>query len=148
MIYHTYSNFLNLENYFTYAFTDATLRSGDNSGKKLTMVPEHQFTWGSSYTCRKTVTVGYDAFYVGDQFVTGDDANTKSVLKDYLVTNARLVYTPKENVEIFFRVNNLFDTLYSTRAVTIGFAETFASGTVFFNPAPERNATVGVRVTF
>ena len=139
---------LDSESYFTYAFTNAALRSGDNSGKKLTMVPEHQFTWGSSYTWRKLLRVGYDAFYVGDQFVVGDDNNTKSPLENYLVTNAQVVYTPKDDMEIFFRVNNLFDTLYSTRAVTIGFSETFATGTVFYNPAPERNATVGVKVRF
>ena len=143
-------NFLGLDNYFTYAFTDATLRSGDDSGKKLTMVPEHQFTWGSSYTCtwQKRLTVGYDALYVGDQFVTGDDANAMSVLENYLVTNAHVVYAPKEDVEIFFRVNNLFDTLYSTRAVVIGFAETFPAGTVFYNPAPERNVTIGIKLKF
>ena len=137
-----------LESYFTYTFTDASLRSGENSGKKLTMVPRAQFTWGTSYTFYKAFTAGLDAFYVGNQFVTGDDANTLSPLKYYLVTNAQLRYQPTSDMEIFFRVNNLFDTLYSTRAVTIGFAETFPAGTIFFNPAPERNATVGVRLKF
>jgi len=140
-------NTLGLDGYFTYAFTDATLRSGDHSGRKLTMVPPNQFTWGTSYTYEE-VTLGLDGFYVDDQYVTGDDANTDSPLEDYLVTNAQLVYKPKDDVEIFFRANNLFDTLYSTRAVIIGFSEAFATGTRFFNPAPERNATVGIRLKF
>ena len=112
------------------------------------MVPPNQFTWGASYIYEKRLTLGLDGLYVDDQFVTGDDANTDSPLEDYLVTNAQLVYKPKDDMEIFFRVNNLFDTLYSTRAVIIGFAETFPSGTRFFNPAPERNATVGLRLRF
>ncbi|MBI4436038.1 MAG: TonB-dependent receptor [Candidatus Omnitrophica bacterium] len=141
-------NTLGLDGYFTYAFTDATLRSGDNSGRKLTMVPPNQFTWGASHTYREALTLGFDGFYMDDQYVTGDDANTDSPLEDYLVTNAQLVYKQKDDLEIFFRVNNLFDTLYSTRAVIIGFSEAFATGTRFFNPAPERNATVGIRLRF
>ncbi|MCH8089990.1 MAG: TonB-dependent receptor [Chloroflexi bacterium] len=138
----------NLDSTFTYAFTDATLRSGTNSGRELTMVPRNQFTWGASYAWGEMLTLGFDSFWIDDQFVTGDDANTASPLENYFVTNAHLVYAPKEEIEIFFRVNNLFDKLYSTRAVTIGFSEAFATGTIFFNPAPERNMTVGTRVKF
>ncbi|MFH1857793.1 MAG: TonB-dependent receptor [Candidatus Omnitrophota bacterium] len=137
-----------LEHYLTYTFTEATLRSGGNSGKTLTLVPRNQVAWGSLYRGKGKWVLGYDAFYVGDQFVTGDDANAKSPLENYCVTGAHLLYAPREDVEFFFRVNNLFDTLYSTRAVVIGFSEVFPTGTVFFNPAPERNAAVGMRVRF
>lgn len=139
-----------LDSYLTYTFTDATFRSGSNSGKKIPLVPAHQFTGGVSYSPHPNLSLHADLLFVGEQFVLGDEANQNPKLERYTVVNTWATFRHRD-AELFFRVNNLFDRLYDTRAVRIGFAEDgsgFSAGDYFFTPAPERNMTVGVRITF
>jgi len=139
-----------LDSYLTYTFTEATFRSGTNSGNKLTMVPEHQATGGISFTPTPELTFNSDVLFVGDQFVIGDNANANAKLEHYTVVNSWATFRHK-GLEIFFRVNNLFDRFYDTRAVRVTFAEAgagFTTPVYFFTPAPERNYVVGARLRF
>ena len=141
-----------LDSYVTYTFTDAVFHSGTNSGKKIPMVPEHQWTGGISFApgFLRGVTLNADALYIGEQFVIGDEGNANPKLERYTVFNGWAAFRHKD-LEIFLRVNNLFDRLYDTRAVRIGFAEGgsgLSAGDYVFNPAPERNFSTGARLTF
>lgn len=139
-----------LDGYLTYTLTDATFRSGSNTGKHLTLIPEHQATGGVSFAPHPDMSLHLDTLFVGDQYMLGDEANANPKLEHYSVVNAWAIFH-RGNVEIFFRVNNLFDRLYDTRAVRIGFAESgsgFSAGDTFFTPAPERNVAAGARFRF
>ena len=139
-----------LDSTLTYTFTEAAFRSGTNNGKTIPMVPKHQMTAGVVFMLHPGLSLNVDALFVGDQFVIGDEANQNPKLERYTVLNAWTIWTYKD-LELFFRINNLLNRLYDTRAVRIGFAEAgsgLSAGDTVFNPAPERNFVAGVRLTF
>jgi outer membrane receptor protein involved in Fe transport len=170
-----------LQLYASYALVDArfldSLQVGSNSpfadadgnvqispGNRVPAIPRNRIKAGFDYSVTDAFKVGGDALFVSDQYFVGDESNQAQRLPSYAVFNAHASYQIDKRVQIYGRVDNIFDnryatygTFFDTTAVpnfTAGPATNFANGGVAFNdprslsPARPRAFYVGLKATF
>lgn len=106
--------------------------AGNNlTGKYLAEVPKHRASFQLTFTHPRYVTLSIENQFVGHQF--DDDLNVAAIfptipdkrevgLPAYSVTNITASRRVSRNVDVFFGVQNLFDTVYyvGTNPTTIG----------------------------
>lgn len=83
-------------------------------GDRLGGVPADRFKAGVEFTPVPGLTLGADVLAVGSQFRVGDDANQDARLPAYWVANLRASYRVGTHLELYGRVENLFDREYAT----------------------------------
>jgi outer membrane receptor protein involved in Fe transport len=116
-----------------YLFDHATIIRNDNNpaliGKFLQEVPENRGTYRVSYVNPKIAAVTFGVQFVGLQFDTGDDTNTRAVpgysypgLPSYAVSELTITRGIGRNIDVFFGAQNLFGQEYivATLPTTIG----------------------------
>lgn len=99
----------------------------ENTGNRLARRAEDQASLVFDYRMQNGIGIGATVLIVGDSF---DNAANTRELDGYVVTDIRASYGVTENLEIFGRVENLFDAEYET---------------VFLYGQPGRTAFGGVR---
>ncbi len=94
-----------------YTFVDATNQgsSSPNRGKSLARRPKQQANLNTDYLTASGVSLGLGMRYVGESF---EDAANTYRLKAYALTDLRLSYPLRSGVEVYGRVENLFDRRY------------------------------------
>jgi iron complex outermembrane receptor protein len=115
-----------------YTFLDATFRSnillsspnnpfadanGDilvHPGDRIPTLPRNKLNVGIDYKVTQQLTVGGDVVLAGAQFLRGDEANLLSKVPSYAVFNLHASYQINPNVQVYGRVENLFDARYKT----------------------------------
>ncbi|MFZ5801503.1 MAG: TonB-dependent receptor [Candidatus Omnitrophota bacterium] len=161
-----------LKLYGTYTWTKAYVREtqGDNwgepwvDGRSLGQIPAHRLTWGVYCWPLKRfgenlegLRISMNGIWTGRQHPTSYESTTEAVLaatgssghwiKSYAVWDLMLSYI-WNGQEIYFKINNLFDQHYYSRAVN---AEIFGTaayplGTyAFVNPGAPREFVGGLR---
>lgn len=130
---------------FTFATKDHVqqVRKGD----RLPLVPPHRLNGGVEMALTAGWKFALTGTYVGAQYLRGDEANRRRKLAPYFVANARMEYQMK-NVDLFLRVENLFDSDYETYGA---FFENVVDNTGierFLGPGAPIGAFGGVRVRF
>jgi vitamin B12 transporter len=121
----------NLNIQANYTLTNAINRSaGGNFGKRLALRPQHNGSLTLDWQTPWAVKLGTTLLLVGDSF---DNASNSVRLDGYALADIRASFPLNETVEFYGRVDNVFDTDYTTvaRYNTYG-----------------RNAHVGVRAKF
>lgn len=113
-----------------YTYTDAEYGSGAASGKQLTRRPKNMGNLSAAYRWPVGLTTTVAARYVGKTY--NNDANTQ-VVKGYTTVDLRASYPLKTGLELFGRVENLFDKDYQT---------------ILNYGTPGRGAFVGLRARF
>jgi vitamin B12 transporter len=113
-----------------YTWTDAVNVGGDFPGNKLARRPEHLANLGASWLWQSGLSTSVAVRYVGRNFTS--DANTVAT-DAYTLVDLRGSYPISESMEVFGRVENLFDEDYET-VPTYG--------------VPGRTAFLGVRARF
>lgn len=113
-----------------YTLTNSYNRSGANFGKRLQLRPQHAGTVTADWTSPIGLKVGGTLTVAGDSF---NDAANLVRIKGYTLFDLRAAYPITKTVEIYGRIENLFDTKYTivTNYNTYG-----------------RSAYAGVRVRF
>ena len=99
-----------------YAYLDAENRSAGsvNQGNRLARRPRNTVTFSADWTSPWAgLNLGADLRMVGDSF---DDADNFTRLDGYVLTDIRAALPFDENVELFARIENLFDEQYQTAA--------------------------------
>ena len=95
-----------------YTHLDDTNRSaGANYGKDLARRPDDTANVAASYVWPVNLTTGVAIRYAGDSF---DDAANKTRLKSYSLVDLRASYPLGHGLELYGRVENLFDKAYET----------------------------------
>ena len=94
-----------------YTWTDAETDSGVNAGKQLTRRPKNMWNASAAYRWPVGLSTSAAVRHVGKTF--NNDANTV-VVKGYTVVDVRASYPVTEQIEVFGRVENLFDKDYET----------------------------------
>ena len=94
-----------------YTFVDATNRasSAPNRGKSLARRPKHQANLNADYLTASGVSLGVGIRYVGESF---EDAANTYRLKAYALTDLRISHPLRAGLEVYGRVENLFDRRY------------------------------------
>ncbi len=115
-----------------YTYTDATNRSPGNAnfGRQLVRRPQHSVTALIDYRWGFGLETGVTLTHVGANF---DNANNSRKVEGYVLADLRAAYPVTERVEIYGRVENLFDERYET---------------VFRYGSPGRAGYVGVRLRY
>ena len=161
------------EVYATYAFVDArfldALTLGSNSpfadangnifvqpGDQIPAIPRHRVKAGIDYFATEKLKIGGDMLLVSSQYFVGDASNQAPKLPGYAVFNVHGSYDISKNVQIYARVDNVFDNHYSTYGTFFDIAAlpNFANGGAAFtdarsvSPARPRAFYAGMKVTF
>jgi outer membrane receptor protein involved in Fe transport len=84
------------------------------SGDRLPGLPENLLKAGLSYRLTSKLSFGVDAQYSSDTVLRGDEANLDDEIDGYTVINLRSEYQASDNLRLFAKVDNLFDTEYET----------------------------------
>lgn len=97
----------------------AAIASGNSnlvvsSGDNIPSIPQHTFKWGMDWNATQKLSVGFNATYNSSQYFRGDEANVSSQVGGYTVFNLHSRYNINKNVEVFARVDNVFDREYET----------------------------------
>ncbi len=122
-------------------------------GDHMPGIPRHSFKAGMRYALTDAWDVMLETVTSSSRIFLGDEGNDQVVLDGYGVANLRSVYRAGEHIELFLRVDNLFDTHYATFGA-LAELEVFlsevpdASDPRFVSPGIPRSAFGGVRVRF
>jgi len=159
--------------YGSYAFIDArfldTLGLGSNSpfadanghihvvpGDQIPAIPRHRVKAGFDYFVTDAFKVGADVVYVSSQYLVGDESNQAPKLPDYTVFNVHASYQINKSLQIYGKIDNLFDNRYATYGTFFDTAAlpNFANGGAAFtdarslSPARPRSFYAGLKMTF
>jgi vitamin B12 transporter len=97
-----------------YTHSDAENRSpGANNGKDLARRPQDAGSFSADYRFGFGLSLGGTVLAVGDSF---DDAGNFTRLKGYTIAGVRASYPVTDSIEVYGRVENLFDKKYQTVA--------------------------------
>ncbi|MXY18033.1 MAG: TonB-dependent receptor [Acidobacteria bacterium] len=122
-------------------------------GDRMPGIPRHSFKAGIRYALTDAWDVMLETVTASSRIFVGDEGNDQAVLAGYGIANLRSVYRAGEHLELFLRVDNLFDTHYATFGA-LAELEVFlsevpdASDPRFVSPGIPRSAFGGVRVRF
>ena len=94
-----------------YSWTDARNASGVNDGKRLARRPEHMANLSADYHFSQGLNTGVSVRYAGKAF---DSESNAVALDDYTLVDLRVSYAVRQGVELYGRIENLFDTDYET----------------------------------
>ncbi len=108
-------DWLELSTDYTYAKT--TFTQGDNNGKEVPMVPNHQLSGLTAISLPAGLTVTLSGNYTGESFVGGDLDNSQEKLADYLLFDILCSFAPaglKGKLELTVGMENIMDTMYAS----------------------------------
>jgi vitamin B12 transporter len=115
----------------SYTLVDAVNRSvGANFGNRLALRPQHSGSLTVDWQTPIGLSVGSSVLLIGDSF---DDASNSVALDGYALVGLRASLPINDRLELYGRVDNIFDVQYSVVAGYNSFG---------------RNAAVGVRAKF
>ena len=115
----------------SYTLVDAVNRSaGANFGNRLALRPQHSGSLTVDWQTPFGLSVGSSVLLIGDSF---DDASNSVALDGYALVGLRASLPINDRLELYGRVDNIFDVQYSVVAGYNSFG---------------RNAAVGVRAKF
>ena len=162
-----------LQLYASYALVDArfldTLQVGSHSpfadadgnvqivpGNRIPAIPRNRVKFGMDYSITDAFKVGGDALFVGSQYFVGDESNQAERLPGYAVFNLHTSYQINKMLQIYGRVDNVFDNRYATYGTFFDTTDVpnFTNGGAQFtdarsvSPARPRAFYAGLRATF
>jgi outer membrane receptor protein involved in Fe transport len=83
-------------------------------GDRLPGLPENLLKAGLTYRLTAKFSLGADLQYSSAIVMRGDEANLDDEIDGYTVVNLRGEYQASDNLRLFAKVDNLFDTEYET----------------------------------
>ena len=125
-----------------YAYTDATFRSGANSGNEVPLVARNQASAQLTWNTGRSGSYSALARYVGQRRYGGDYANTQGMLSGYTTLDLQSVWNLKP-WKITAKLINALDKKYSPFA---GYSA-FRNDTYYY-PADGRSVFVAARYDF
>ncbi|MBA2397197.1 MAG: TonB-dependent receptor [Bradyrhizobium sp.] len=162
-----------LQLYASYALVDArfldALQVGSHSpfadengnvqilrGNRIPAIPRNRIKFGVDYSVTDAFKVGGDALFVDNQYFVGDESNQAPRLPSYAVFNLHTSYQVNKKLQIYGRVDNIFDNRYATYGTFFDTADVpnFANGGAPFadarslSPARPRAFYAGLKATF
>lgn len=137
-------------------FADANGNIQVLPGNQIPAIPRHRVKVGVEYAVTEEWKVGGNALFVSSQYLVGDESNQSSKLPSYTVFNLHTSYQVTRNVQLYGKIDNIFDNRYATygQFFDTGAVPNFTNGGNPFtdprslSPARPRAFYAGARVTF
>ena len=118
------------------------------AGDRIPGIPEHRFKLGADYAVLPELSFGADITVNTGVYLRGDEANLLDQTDAFAVVNLRVRYIIGDNISIFARIENLFDTDYENFGLLGEADEVFPdlNDNRFFGPGAPIGGWVGLRV--
>jgi outer membrane receptor protein involved in Fe transport len=156
---HVYANYTYLEATYRTSFLEVSANHPQADDDGIIMVkrgdwipslPKHAFKVGADYTFSGRVTVGGDLVSNSGQYLRSDEANLLPQVKGFTVVNLRAQIVLNRHVNVFGRVDNVFDSHYATFGALGEPDEVFPDfdDPTFQSPSAPRAGWLGFRVLF
>ncbi|WP_415905772.1 TonB-dependent receptor [Neptuniibacter sp. QD48_55] len=151
----------------SYTWMDATFQTPFNSvstnnpqgdtrpvekGDAIPGLPEHNIKIVADWAVTSKFDLGAEVNYQSSQFYRGDEANENEKVDSFAVVNLRGQYKLTNNVELFGRIDNVFDKDYETFGVYGESDEVLEDQGIddhrFVGPGKPRSGVIGIRARF
>jgi outer membrane receptor protein involved in Fe transport len=137
-------------------FADANGNVQILPGNQIPAIPRNRVKGNVDYAITDAFKVGAEALYYSSQYFVGDESNQALKLPGYSVFNLRASYQLTKMVQIYGRVDNIFNNQYATYGTFFdtGDVPNFGNGGAPFtdprsvSPARPRALYAGMKVTF
>ncbi|MFN3920100.1 MAG: TonB-dependent receptor [Methylohalobius sp.] len=130
-------------------FADSAGNIAVRRGDRIPGLPEHIFKFNLDMDVLPPLTLSLAGIYNSDRFFRGDEANLSDPVPGFWVFNLRGEYRFNRYVQLFIRVDNLFDKRYQTFGL-FGEAERVLGDEFddsrFVGPGAPRGIWGGIRV--
>ncbi len=135
---------------------DATNNEGQlevQPGDRLAGIPRHNFKAGVGIAVTRDWDVALESSVSSSRIFLGDEGNDQVPVDGYIVANLRSSYRLNDALELFVRIDNLFNTDYETfgllAELEIDLVEVpTADDPRFLSPGAPRSGFAGIRVQF
>ena len=122
-------------------------------GDRLPGIPRHGFKGGAGYAITPSWDIAVDLVTASSRVFVGDEGNDQVEVDGYGVVNLRTIYRLTDTVEMFARVDNLFNHEYATFGALARLDITLsevpdAQDPRFLSPGAPRSGFIGLRVRF
>jgi outer membrane receptor protein involved in Fe transport len=97
-----------------HAFADDEGEIRVRSGDRIPGIPQHQFKLSSDYQFSSGLSLGLDILSNGNQVLRGDESNQLDEVSGYTMVSLRARYSVNEKLEVFAKIDNLFDREYES----------------------------------
>jgi len=124
----------------SYSYVDAEIREGAYEGNEIPLNSKHKVKALVGYKTSFGLGFSYALKYFSSTFAGNDVNNTLDRLNSYVVSDVKVDYEIKD-VELFVKVNNVFDEKYYDYAFKTAASETYY-------PASGRNFMAGFSYKF
>ncbi|WP_415894275.1 TonB-dependent receptor [Neptuniibacter sp. PT8_73] len=151
----------------SYTWMDATFQTPFNSvsnnnplgdtrsvekGDEIPGLPEHTLKIVADWAVTPKFDLGAEVNYQSSQFYRGDEANENEKVDSFTVVNLRGQYKLTNSVELFGRIDNVFDKDYETFGVYGEAEEVLEDQGIedhrFVGPGKPRSGVIGIRARF
>ena len=92
----------------------AEYENGEFEGKRIPLVPKNTVSGIATWQPTDWLSLSLEGSYVSSSPEGNDFANTEDPLPSRTVFNTQFQWTPRENLAVYLRINNLFDKNYAT----------------------------------
>lgn len=138
-----------------HAFADAEGKIGVRSGDRIPGIPQNQFKLSADYQVNDRFNFGINMVSNDSQVIRGDESNQLSQVSGYTVVKIRARYNINDELQIFAKVENLFDKEFESFGL-LGEAPNevdlpiFAElvNPIFLGPGAPRAGFIGIRYRF
>ncbi len=151
--------------YTNYSFIDATFESNEllasvvepngiqvQAGDELAAIPRHNVKLGIDYAFTDTFNLGSSMVYSGSSYMRGDESNDLDKVDSYTVFNLNARYQPTKMVQLWAKIDNLFDKEYANSGIRNFNSFPADGGEIeeerFLSPGAPRSVWAGVKVSF
>jgi iron complex outermembrane receptor protein len=153
----------------SYTYMDATFQTAFDSvsnnnplgdtravekGDSIPGLPEHNLKLIADWSVTPKLDLGAEVTYQSSQFYRGDEANENEKIDGFALLNLRGVYKLNNTIELFGRIDNVFDKEYETFGVYGESDEVLEDAYPgmddhrFAGPGKPRSGVIGIRAKF
>jgi len=137
-------------------FADANGNVQITPGNQIPAIPRNRIKGSIDYFVTDAFKIGGDVQYLSSQYYVGDESNQFPKLPGYAVFNLRASYQIDKTIQVYARINNVFDNRYATYGTffDVNAIPNFANGGAPFtdprslSPAQPRALYAGLKATF
>jgi outer membrane receptor protein involved in Fe transport len=153
--------------YGHYSFIDATFESNETlasvidpngvsvkAGDRLPAIPRHNVKLGVDYAFTPKLSAGTSMNYSGSSYMRGDEGNDLPQVGSYTVFNFNARYQPTKMVQLWVKVDNVFDREYVNSGIrNFNFYNLPDDGETieeerFVSPGAPRTLWAGLKIKF